>query len=395
MKKLDIAAKIPILSWCKNLEEEALNQAINLANHPTTVGFVALMPDCHTGYGMPIGGVIACKNAIIPNAVGVDIGCGMCAVQTNILIEDINKEHLRSILQKIKLRIPMGEGNAHRTLQKWSGLYRMLAMKMDAKTFELAQKNLGTLGGGNHFIEIQKSDNGFIWLMLHSGSRNLGYQIAQYHHNIALDLNKKWHSNTSCDDLAFLPTNSDYGKGYLNDMDYALNYAKENRVRMMRVVKECVMEVMKQVSFATEVNIHHNYASLENHLGQNLWIHRKGATSAKKGQLGIIPGAMGSYSYIVEGLGNPSSFQSCSHGAGRTMSRTKASETLDKEKCEEQMKDIVWDGFKKRKKRKDGTPKYDLSEAPNAYKNINEVIEAQKDLVKILVKLETLAVLKG
>lgn len=404
MKKLDTDTKLLIISWCDNLESGALEQAIDLANHPVVVGHVALMPDCHQGYGMPIGGVIACKNAVIPNAVGCDIGCGMAAVQTDIIAEIINKEEWRDIINRIKDRIPMGNGHAHKEPQIWMEMDNFTSSMrgtckpngwFSSKMWNTAKCNLGTLGGGNHFIEIQKGSDGYVWLMLHSGSRNLGYQMARYYNDVAKKLNDKWYSAIPCNDLAFLPTDSQEGQDYIYDMNFALAYAQENRNRMMQVVKECVSEVLP-CEFLKEINIHHNYAAIENHLGRNLWIHRKGATSAREGQFGIIPGAMGSFSYIVEGKGVASSFQSCSHGAGRTMSRTKASATLKREECDEAMNGIVWDGFKKRKgRKKQEDPKYDLSEAPGAYKNIDEVMAAQDDLVKIHTKLTTLAVLKG
>jgi len=376
-------------------------------------GLTFVTGNCHQGYGMPIGGVIACHNAVIPNAVGVDIGCGMCAVRTTLT--SIKKQQLREIINKIKLRVPMGEGHAHAHPQEWTGMDTfkkshgysqtpeappIMGGWYNEKMWELAKRNLGTLGGGNHFIEIQAGDDGFVWIMLHSGSRNLGYQIAKHWNDTAKELNKQWHSVLPCNDLAFLPTDSVWGVHYIYDMNFALAYAEENRTRMMQVVKTSIAEIFNDVKFGMEVNIHHNYATIENHFGKNLWIHRKGATSAKLGQFGIIPGAMGSFSYIVKGLGNEQSFKSCSHGAGRTMSRTQASATFSKEECDTAMDGIVWDGFKRsrgRIKRSATLPgtRYDLSEAPQAYKNIDEVMEAQKDLVEPVVKLRTLAVLKG
>jgi tRNA-splicing ligase RtcB len=402
-------AKLPILTWCDNLEEGALEQAIDLANHPVVVGHVALMPDCHQGYGMPIGGVIACRNAVIPNAVGVDIGCGMSAIQTNLIADKITKPQLRDIINRIKDRIPMGAGHAHKEPQKWSSMDALTDCMVyeprtggwfNQKMWHTVKCNLGTLGGGNHFIEIQKGSDGYVWLMLHSGSRNFGYQVAKYYNDVAKKLNDQWRSAIPCNDLAFLPTDSQEGQDYISSMNFALSYAQENRNRMMQVVMECVDDVMKRsvgmVYFTKEINIHHNYAAIEHHLGKNLWIHRKGATSAREGQMGIIPGAMGSFSYIVKGKGVASSFQSCSHGAGRTMSRTKASATLNREECDEAMEGVVWDGFKKWKgHKKQEDSKYDLSESPQAYKDIASVMEAQEDLVEIVVELKTLAVLKG
>jgi tRNA-splicing ligase RtcB len=409
--------KIPIKSWCENVENGAMEQAIALSNHPAIIKHVALMPDCHQGYGMPIGGVIACKNAIIPNAVGVDIGCGMGAIKTNYLVSDISgKEQIRELLEYIKRRIPVGEGNAHKEPKAWKGFeeylnsisvqyplenfnQKELPGWLDSNAWELALRNLGTLGGGNHFIELQKSESGHIWLMLHSGSRNLGHRIASYYHNAAVSLNQKWYSNIPNTQLAFLPVDSQEGNAYLRDMTFALTYAKENRSRMMEVFKEAIVNIFKNIGFEQEINIHHNYASLEHHFGQNVWIHRKGATSAKLDEMGIIPGSMGTSSYIVKGKGNPESFMSCSHGAGRNMSRAAACERLTIEECNKAMEGIVFDKWSKlnqrRRKKQEKKDLWDLSEAPLAYKDIDEVIQAEMDLIEPVVKLNPLGVVKG
>jgi len=413
--KNDNNTKVPIKSWCENIEDGAMVQAVALSNHPALIKHVALMPDCHQGYGMPIGGVIACKNAVIPNAVGVDIGCGMGAIKTDYSASNIKgKEKIRKLLEYIKLRVPVGEGHAHDEPKEWYGFKEYLdkiGVKfpldnfektglpgwLDAKAWKLALRNIGTLGGGNHFIELQKSESGHIWLMLHSGSRNLGYRIASYYHKKAVSLNEKWNSNIPNTQLAFLPIESEEGKAYLRDMNFALEYARENRSRMMEVFKEAVTAILKDISFEQEINIHHNYAALENHFGENVWIHRKGATSAKLDEMGIIPGSMGTSSYIVKGKGNPESFMSCSHGAGRNMSRTAACVKFTVEECNKAMKGIVFDRWSKLKKRKkQGRNKlWDLSEAPLAYKNIDEVIQAEIDLIEPVVKLSPLGVIKG
>jgi len=416
MKWVNTDNKLPIKSWCENVEEGAMKQAENLANHPAVFKHVALMPDCHQGFGMPIGGVIACENAVIPNAVGVDIGCGMCAVKTSIPVSEISsKQKISSILETIKKRIPVGEGRHHFNYQNWNGFGSNLENKgwLGKHSQELARKSLGTLGGGNHFIEIQKGDDGFIWLMLHSGSRNLGFKIANHYHKLALEFNQKEGLEIPDKELAYLFPDSDAGQDYIRDMNFALNFAKENRARMINIFKSVFADYFKGVVFEKEINIHHNYVVKEAERPQRqehfskpdypaqperpareIWVHRKGATSAKKGELGIIPGSMGTPSYIVEGLGNPESFCSCSHGAGRVMSRTRASQTLTKEECDEAMGNVVFDPWKKfRHKRHKGL--LDFSESPQAYKNIESVIEAQLDLVKPIVKLEPLGVIKG
>lgn len=250
------------------------------------------------------------------------------------------------------------------------------------------------LGGGNHFIEIQAGDDGFVWLMLHSGSRHLGNTIAKFYHGQALELNKLWASDIPCNDLAFLPADSSPGQEYIRDMNFALRYAQENRARMMAEFMNVFSSVFRRANFAAPVNIHHNYAVLENHFGKDVWVHRKGATSAKAGEIGIIPGSMGAPSYIVEGLGNPDAFMSCSHGAGRVMGRKEASRILTPESCDRAMEGIVYERWNKIRRGR-GKGMYDLGEAPQAYKDIHMVMDAQRDLVKPKVMLRPLGVVKG
>jgi len=403
--------KIPIKSWCEPIEDQALAQAINLANHPAVYKHIAIMPDCHVGYGMPIGGVIACIDAVIPNAVGVDIGCGMVAVKTDYEVKKLkNKEITVKILNYIKNIVPLGEGHSYKISQEWEGFnnyLKSIGLNDNTNNFnqkdvpswltdqgwELDKKNLGTLGGGNHFIELQEGDDGFIWLMIHSGSRNMGYRIASFYHKQAIDLNLKNKIKLADKNLSFLSLKSEIGKLYIRDMNFALSYANENRKKIMATFKNEVSEVLNDINFSDEINIHHNYANLEKHFNKDVWVHRKGATSAKKGEKGIIPGSMGSFSYIVEGLGNPESFTSCSHGAGRKMGRMDACRRLSIDECNRQMKDIVFDNFKKIKHKKENY--YDLSEAPSAYKDIDRVIKAELDLIIPKVKLKPLGVLKG
>lgn len=405
---------VPIKSWCEPVEKEALKQAQNLANHPAIFKHIALMPDCHVGYGMPIGGVIACQSAVIPNAVGVDIGCGMGAVETNIDVSAFHdKSLLRELTLKLKERIPVGEGHSRKIGHEWSGfgnyLERLeldttikdfkdkrLPLWLNEHGWELDHMNLGTLGGGNHFIEVQEGNNGKIWLMLHSGSRNLGHRIASYYHQLASELNSRWKIALPDKSLAYLPVDADEGKAYIRDMSFALTYAAENRRLMMEIFKETVSQLDPKVEFTRDINIHHNYAAIENHFGRNVWIHRKGATSAREKELGIIPGSMGTASYIVEGLGNSESFMSCSHGAGRTMGRSDANRSLKVEDCDKAMEGIVYDRWKKSDNRGRKKEKLlDLSESPLAYKNIDKVIESELDLIKPVVKLRPLAVVKG
>ncbi len=395
--------RVPIKSWCKDMEEIAMGQAEDLAMHPCVFKHVAIMPDCHPGYGMPIGGVIACKDAVIPNAVGVDIGCGMGAVKTDIPVSEVlDKSLLREITGRIKELIPHGEGMSHKKEQVWRGMGRKIEEFSKRGWFSehvrtLAKKNLGSLGGGNHFIEIQAGDDDLVWLMIHSGSRHIGNKIAQFYHRAALNFVEKWNLQIPVKDLAFLPVDSTDGQDYIEDMNFALLYAEENRRRIMSNFIKTFSSVFTKACSEKPVNIHHNYAAIESHFGENLWIHRKGATSAKKGEIGIIPGSMGTPSYIVEGLGNPDSFTSCSHGAGRVLGRKQASRVLTMEECDLAMDGIVYDRWSKYKgwKRKKKKAVFDFGEAPQAYKNIDDVINAELDLIKPIVKLRPLGVVKG
>ena len=408
-EKFDEGWAMPVKSWCENCEEGAVKQAVNLAHHPALVHHVALMPDAHQGYGMPIGGVVAAKGAVIPAAVGVDIGCGMIATETDIPAERFAEMALRRAFQeKLKERIPVGEGESHKTTQNWEGFEEYTAnngMRSNLWPSKLDRMNLGTLGGGNHFIELQKTTaldgsgdpegGAKVWLMIHSGSRNLGKRIEEHYHRIAAKMCERFHAPLPDKDLAFLPIEEPAGHDYFTDMLFALRYAKENRRRMMDAMKETLAEFMPDVNFVRTIDIHHNYAAFEEHFGEKVCVHRKGATSAKLDEIGIIPGSMGTASYIVRGLGNPESFMSCSHGAGRRMSRIAASTTLTVEECDQAMDGIVCERWHKYKGFGKAKGRLDLSEAPQAYKDIEDVIASECDLVEPLVRLVPLASLKG
>ena len=390
--KVHLDENIPIKNWCEDIEDSAWEQVKNLANHPCAFHHIAVMPDAHRGYGMPIGGVMAFKNAICPNAVGVDIGCGMVAVQTNALAKDITPDMIREILAQVKRDVPVGFNHLKNPVT-WVGFDNMPDIPIVQQEYESARRQLGTLGGGNHFIELQAGDDGHIWLMIHSGSRNLGYKIAKEYNAKAMKLCGMWHSKlppgNGEDSLAFLPIGSREANEYIKAMHFALDFAKENRKRIMNAFKRAVCTKLR-CAFEVDINIHHNFAALENHFGKNVWVHRKGATQAYTGHLGIIPGSMGTSSYIVRGNGNPDSFMSCSHGAGRNSGRAEFSRTHTVVECNADMKGIVFDGWGKNRK---GQP--DLSEAPKAYKNIDAVIEAQQDLVDVVCKLRPLGVVKA
>lgn len=377
----------PIKMWLEDIEDGALDQAKALANLPFTFKHVAIMPDAHQGYGMPIGGVLATDGVVIPNAVGVDIGCGMCAVKTNL--KEISVSALKLSMSAIRKTIPVGFRH-HENVQSWEGFRKSPDVPVVWRELASAKKQLGTLGGGNHFIEIQKGSDGFIWLMLHSGSRNFGYKIAKEYNKIAQKLCKRWYANIPSfkgeDGLAFLPIETQEAKDYMTAMGYALDFAKESRKRMMAEVLYCISG---QAGFydVDMFDVHHNYARWENHFGKNVIVHRKGATSAKEGEIGIIPGSQGSSSYIVRGKGNPNSFNSCSHGAGRKMGRKQAQRELILKDEQKRLDDRgVIHSIRSTK---------DLDEATGAYKDIMTVMQNQKDLVEAIVELKPLAVIKA
>ena len=393
-----INEKLPIKIWTEDIEDGALEQAKNLANLPFAFKHIAIMSDTHQGFGMPIGGVLATKGVVIPNAVGVDIGCGMCAIKTSLT--NIDTETIKKIMEQIRKVIPVGF-NKHKENQIEFHDFENSLEEGDVpdiclREWENASKSIGTLGGGNHFIEIQKGSDGYIWIMIHSGSRNLGKQVADYYNKLAVELNRKWFSDVPKEwELAFLPVDSEEGQSYIREMNYCVEFALANRELMMDRIKDIFYKTdmtrigipRLSIVFEPMINIAHNYAQLENHFGENVWVHRKGATLATENTIGIIPGSQGTKSYIVKGKGNKESFMSCSHGAGRKMSRTQAIKELDLEKEIKTLDDLgIIHGIRNRE---------DLDEAPSSYKNIDEVMENQKDLVEILVELTPLAVVKG
>ena len=402
--------KVPCYVWSKkgSMEQETIGQIKKASSLSFAFHHTVLCPDGHFGYGAPIGGILATKNIIIPNFVGKDIGCGICAVKTSLT--DIDTETLKKIMREIRKVIPVGF-NKHKEKQdrnlmpemqiciisekelydnKWQAETIKKEYPTICQEYNNARKSLGSLGGGNHFCEIQKGDDGHIWIMIHSGSRNLGLQVANHYNKLAVELNAKWHSQVPKEwELAFLPVDSEEGQEYIREMNYCVEFALANRKLMMDRIVNIFGNIIgnDMGKFDPIINIAHNYASLENHFGKNVWVHRKGATSARKGEIGIIPGSQGTSSYIVEGLGNPESFESCSHGAGRVLGRKQAIKTLDLEKEIKILDDQnIIHGLRNQK---------DLDESVSCYKNIKDVMENQKDLVKVLVELLPLAVIKG
>lgn len=388
MKQVIGTENKPIKLWVTDIEDGALQQAKNMANLPFVFKHVALMPDAHQGYGMPIGGILATKGAIIPNAVGVDIGCGMCAVKTDL--QTIDTKNLKKIMSGIRKRVPLGfnhhkDAKDEALLPSIEGLPEYGIVKQQ---FKSAQHQVGTLGGGNHFIEIQKGSDNHIWIMIHSGSRNIGAKVADYYNKLAIKLNAQWHSNIPKEwQLAFLPIETNEAKAYISEMQYCVDFAFANRKLMMQSIQEAFIDELGAIKELEFINMAHNYARWEHHFGTDVLVHRKGATSAKEGEIGIIPGSQGTKSYIVEGKGNVESFTSCSHGAGRVMSRKQAQRelSLENEVSKLDSQNIIH-AIRNTK---------DLDEAPGAYKNIDVVMENQKDLVDIKVELSPLAVIKG
>ncbi|MBN1386887.1 MAG: RtcB family protein [Bacteroidales bacterium] len=383
MNRVISSERRPIKLWTDDIDEGALQQARNLANLPFTFKWVAIMADCHQGYGMPIGGVLATTDVIIPNAVGVDIGCGVCAVKTSL--ESIEHNTLKNVMSGIRRRVPLGS-NHHKKLQAWEGFKNAPDVDIVQQELERSRYQLGTLGSGNHFMEIQHGSDGYVWLMLHSGSRNFGLQIANEYHKKARKLCEMWNASLPDRDLAFLPVETREAKDYLDAMNFALDFARASRFTMIEAMKASLQEAAGNVDFGETINVHHNYAVWERHYDHEVIVHRKGAISAKEGQIGIIPGSQGMKSYIVRGKGNPESFMSCSHGAGRRMGRRQAMRELNLEEEKKRLDDKgIIHAIRTQK---------DLDEASGAYKDIDTVMENQRDLVDIVIELSPLAVIK-
>lgn len=381
----------PVKIWTDHVDKNAMDQIANLTTLPFLYHHLAVMPDVHAGKGMPIGGVLACVDAVIPNAVGVDIGCGMCAVKTSWRVEDISQETMRkTIMRDVRRLIPLGMDH-HNVPQD----EKYLPQGYDIERTEIVKRRqtailheIGTLGGGNHFIEFQKDQDGMLWIMIHSGSRNLGKLVGDHYNKVAAMLNERWHSVVSPEiQLPFLPLRSAEFTAYWNEMLYCIDFAYCNRRLMMQRIEEVLTDALPGIEFEPMINIAHNYAAWENHFGKNVIVHRKGATLARKGTTGIIPGSQGTASYIVEGLGNPDSFCSCSHGAGRVLSRSAAIKTLD---MKEEVKRLDARGIIHAIRCQN-----DMQEASGAYKDIEEVIANEQDLVSVKTKLLPVAVIKG
>lgn len=393
MKRIE-TERLPILVWDDEADptNNAIQQAKNLANHPLARKHVALMPDYHLGYGMPIGGVFATRGGVVPNAVGVDIGCGMIARSTGIEAASLDRDALQAIRLAIHERVPVG--------------FNVQSVEQDLDTAEYdfeseaqgtiiegmlkgARLQMGTLGGGNHFLELQKDEEGYLWLMLHSGSRGIGKKVCDHYDAVAVAYMAQFHVTLPTEgqvgkkpELAFLPEGVPEYAEYLQSMNWCLQFAEESRHRMMSRMIEALATVRGSFEVGDSIQTHHNYAAMENHMGENVLVHRKGAVKAD--QLVIIPGSMGTASYIGQGLAQALSFKTCSHGAGRVMGRKEANRTITKEQAVASMAHVVY-----------GIRDGDYEEMPAAYKDVDAVMANQRDLVQAEHRLTPLAVVKG
>jgi tRNA-splicing ligase RtcB len=394
---------VPIKAWTDGVifEEDAQKQLINLAALPFIYKHIAIMPDVHVGKGSTIGTVLPTKKAIIPAAVGVDIGCGMMAYKTNLKAKDL-PDTLTALRHAIEKAIPVGS-NPKKKMGQWENhnlpdyISQRWSSRLAKKFNEICNKyprfkntnhinHLGTLGGGNHFIEICLDENQDIWLMLHSGSRGVGNAIGSHFIELAKREMERLSIHLPDRDLAYLPEGSTYFDDYCDAVHWAQDFAEQNRQVMMEQLIGVISKYLNRPVVCNEysVNCHHNYVQLEKHFGETIWITRKGAVSARKGQMGIIPGSMGAKSFIVRGLGNPESFNSCSHGAGRVMSRTKAKQLVNIDEHQKSLKGVEC--------KKDAST---LDETPSAYKNIDHVMLAQNDLVEVVHTLKQILCVKG
>lgn len=392
--------RVPVKVWTRDIEASAMQQLLNVANLPIVHGHVAAMPDVHAGIGATVGSVIPTRQAIIPAAVGVDIGCGMNAVRTTLRAEDL-PANLRSLRLGIEGSVPCGFEQHAASRMRGSALQRVGRvldqrldtivgkhpglMKMQRRFNETWLCQLGTLGGGNHFIELCLDEAGAVWVMLHSGSRGIGNVIGRYFIAAAQKDMQRHRIHLPDRDLAYFSEGSDLFDDYVEAVEWAQDYALLNRQQMLAAVVEVLKKQLPPFRLESEaINCHHNYVARERHFGENLFITRKGAISAQAGELGIIPGSMGARSYIVRGLGNAQSFCSCAHGAGRRMSRSAAKRRFSRFDLEDQTAGIEC--------RKDGGV---VDEIPAAYKDIDQVMDNQRDLVEVVHTLKQVLCVKG
>lgn len=381
-----------LLSWAPDLDPKAAEQAARTSRLPFVAGHVALMPDAHYGMGATVGSVIPTKGAIIPAAVGVDIGCGMIAARLELTASQL-PDDLQPLHSAIAKAIPAGVGQGHDDFKAhgdFPSLHAGADLNGDGpwsmRLFEKSWKQYGSLGSGNHFVELCLDESDGVWLVLHSGSRGVGNELAKHHIEGARGLMKRYFIGLEDPDLAYLVEGTPEFDAYIADMLWAQDYAMGSREVMLAAAMRAVDGFLgRTVRFLDRINCHHNFTQLEHHHGKNVWLTRKGAIKAADGDRGVIPGSMGTRSYIVRGLGNPASFCSCSHGAGRRLSRGAAKRELTQESLVEAMAGKAWNG--------DAAAL--LDEHPAAYKDIDEVMAAQSDLVAVEHTLRQILNYKG
>jgi tRNA-splicing ligase RtcB len=372
-----------LLVWgAAGIDPAAISQACDVAKLPFVVGHASLMADGHVGFG-PIGLVLPTQGAVVPSLVGVDIGCGMIALETNLTLDDL-PDSLDKLYGYIAKAIPAGVGQGFDARDY--DIPDVNRVNLDQKELARAEKQFGTLGSGNHFVELCVDERGHIWLVLHSGSRGVGNLIAKKHMATAREVMKRYHIKLNDPTYSYLVEDTIEFDAYINDMLWAQDYAMGNRVKMMRNAFKSLVKVVSHAEVIQQINCHHNYCEKEHHLGQDVWLTRKGAIRMRRGDLGIIPGSMGTNTYIVRGLQSDAAFHSASHGAGRTMSRRQARDTFDPASLREAMGDRTWGTMSAKKL---------LDEHPGAYKSIKGVMAAQSDLCAIEHELTQVLNYKG
>ncbi len=382
-----VEGRIPIKIWTDDVEPEAIEQLKKTAALPFVFKHLAVMPDVHAGKGATVGSVMATIGAVCPAAVGVDIGCGMAAAELGIRIDEIDR--LPVLRHSIERSIPVGfnsNKNVGIDVDTWKGWIDWTGLHPKCQGLaKRAKEQMASLGGGNHFIELCHDISGMAWIVLHSGSRNIGKSLAEAHIDTAKDLMRKMFIELPDPDLAYFAQGTDDFKAYIRDLTWAQDYAAKNReIMLARILKDVGYHLKREIVPKQMINCHHNFAIMESHFDRNVLVTRKGAIRARAGDMGIIPGSMGTRSYIVRGLGNEESFHSCSHGAGRRMSRTKARHNFTQADLIAQTTGVEC--------RKDADV---IDEIPGAYKPIEEVMANQSDLVEIVAELKQVLCVKG
>ncbi len=396
IREVMTSQRVPVKIWTDEVDDRSREQLSNLASLPFIHHHVAAMPDVHLGIGATIGSVIATHKAIIPAAVGVDLGCGMVAARLSLTANEIDEKALQKVFDQITRDVPVGRAQ-HRDERVLTDASKPFEPGLKSLTdrhpellkafgkFSKWTNQMGTLGGGNHFIEVCLDETNQVWVMLHSGSRGIGNAIASYFIALARKDMERWMIHLPDRDLAYFPEGSEHFADYVEAVHWAQDYAMQNRTSMLELVLTALQRHLPPFTVTTEaVNCHHNYVAQEHHYGENVWITRKGAIRAREGDLGIVPGSMGARSFIVRGLGNPESFCSSAHGAGRKMSRTAAEKQFTVADMVAQTQGVIC--------RKD---KDVIDEIPGAYKDIDMVMANQSDLTEILHTLKQVVCVKG